>query len=1222
MKPLNVLLAACFFMMSFHLLTAQDLKWIYKVGGPTAEYGNAVTIDSDQTIYDITNFMGTVSVGIGLSYTSRGGDDILIRKSNTLGLMQWVKQVGGTRNDVAYDITTDIEDNIFVVGTFQDTLYFGGQPILFGIGNAIFSFILKINSDGQILWSRKLDSSISVTAKSVTAGLAEELVITGHFEGSAIFGSGQAEFNATSNGGNDIFILKMNGNSSQPIKLSQIGGVDHEFAQHHMRDIQNNIILTGDFRNFIDLDPGLGVAQFNSKGITDAFVLKLNGDSEYLWAKTYGSTGVDYGQSVTTDQSLNVILTGRYSETVDFGGPLFNRTAKGGTDIFLVKMDQNGNTLWANSYGDVSNDQGNRVIVNNTGIIYLAGIYRGTIDFNLAFDRKNESISNGGADVFILLLNQDGSYNEHFDLGGIANEQINDIALKQNGELISVGGFGAIVDFDPSSSESNIISSGGLDAFMSNVFICVNPYIKNVRAMKSELCEGERAVVRILEGYLNSATQWSWQRDNCENITFASGTFIDQKITQNTTYYLKGWGGCVLNDQCKRIDVSIFRDSLVYQDIALCEGDTISVGSSRYTTGGVFVDSLLSKSGCDSIVVSEISLFPKYNNINTYTICTGDTIKVGTSAYTLAGTFVDIFQSVNGCDSTIISSITLLPATIENADVTICKGDTITLGGERYHTSGTFIQSSVGSNGCENLLIVKVTVLESIFENSVVICQGDSLIVGLNVYKVAGVYIDSLESSFGCDSIIKTRLSILQNSSFTQDLTICQGDSVIVGSNIYKVTGNFVDTLRNAVSCDSLIFTNLRVLVSPIVVTRYFSICEGDSVKVANNIYTLAGLYIDTISTSSGCDSIINTDVDVTQKFFPEKMSICYGDSVIVGDSVYRETGLYNYVFSNPLGCDSVVRLDLTVFSNYNIEKQFLICPGSVITVGDSQYTEPGVYTNILQSINGCDSVITTTLQWNHVYTQLEFGICQGDSIKVNNKYFKKAGSFTEVILKSNGCDSIINFNLTVFPKFETNVVFEICKGGNVKVGNSTYFNEGNFAETLQSVNGCDSIVYFQIIIINFTPIVFVERDTLKSIFVENAQYQWYECVNGSNRVEIFGAKKFELRVPKSGSYALGITYKGCTYFSSCIDVIISSTETTALEKVSIFPNPVLDRLNIKNIQFTKAEIISVNGTVVLSAQLIEEINSLDLSMLLDGFYILKLSGKNQRTEFHSIVKQ
>jgi len=464
-------------------------------------------------------------------------------------------------------------------------------------------------------------------------------------------------------------------------------------------------------------------------------------------------------------------------------------------------------------------------------------------------------------------------------------------------------------------------------------------------------------------------------------------------------------------------------------------------------------------------------------------------------------------------------------------------------------------------------------------------------------------------------------LTILQNSSFTQELAICNGDSLVVGNSVYRLTGNYADILVNSVGCDSIVFTDLRVLDAPIIVTNVQSICEGDSIHVGGNVYTLTGVYTDTLFTISGCDSIVITDLEVNQKFFAESRNICFGDSVIVGDSTYYETGSYTYIFSNTDGCDSIILLDLKVFPNYLEQNQFLICPGDVISVGDSEYGAPGIYRDTLQTVNGCDSIIVSTLEWNHVSSNLAFEICEGDSIRVNGKIFKNAGNYSEVIVKNNGCDSTINFILTVFPKHETNVVFEICKGGQVVVGNSTYFNEGMYAETLQSVNGCDSIVFFQIIIINFTPFISVERDTLKSIFVEGAQYQWYECVNGT-RVEIFGAKNFQLRIPKSGSYALGITYKGCTYFSNCLDVIISNTENSILDKVKIFPNPVVDKLNFVNIHYTTAEIISINGSIIMSARLVEGINAIDMSDLTNGFYILKLTDKSQQSEYHNIVKQ
>ena len=560
------------FISGYAVSSAQELKWIYKIGGLTAEYGSGVVIDPDQNIYDISNYMGTVSVANGLSFVSKGQEDILIRKSSPLGILQWVKQLGGKGQDLSYDIAIDNEKNVFIAGTFRDSLFLGNQSILQGSVDKQSSFILKINPDGNLLWAQKLVSDIAVNIRCITAGGPNDLVVSGSFEGSAVFNN---QLTLNSNGGNDIFILKMNGNTGLPTFLRRIGGSEQEFASQHSIDNQNNIYVTGDFRQILDFDPGIGENLLNTKGLTDIFLLKLSTSGVFQWAKSYGGIGVDYGQSLVTDQNRNVILTGRFSDNVGFGNTSQALLSKGSTDIFLLKTDQNGNTIWVNGYGDVNADQGNQVMVNQSGVIYLCGIFRGKVDFDPTFEFSSRSESKGGADVFITVYNQDGTYNEHFSLGGIANEQISDFALRNNGELISTGGFGAIVDFDPSLSDSNIFSTGGLDAFLVSIFICINPYLKEIRAVKPEICLGENVLIQVVEGYLNNATQWSWQRNDCSSITFAAGNFLNIPVTQNTTFYIKGWGGCIINDPCKKIEIKVFKDSLRYQLVELCDGATL-----------------------------------------------------------------------------------------------------------------------------------------------------------------------------------------------------------------------------------------------------------------------------------------------------------------------------------------------------------------------------------------------------------------------------------------------------------------------------------------------------------------------------------------------------------------------------------------------------------------------------------------------------------------------
>ncbi|MBK7635148.1 MAG: hypothetical protein IPJ13_13395 [Saprospiraceae bacterium] len=204
-------------------------------------------------------------------------------------------------------------------------------------------------------------------------------------------------------------------------------------------------------------------------------------------------------------------------------------------------------------------------------------------------------------------------------------------------------------------------------------------------------------------GHLNSATQWSWQREKCDNLTFAAGPFLNIPVLNNTSFFVKGWGGCVVNDQCRKIEIQVFKDTLQYQFFELCEGDTIKVGNNRYTSAGVFTDSLKSISGCDSVLITEIVLNKSYKFNDNYQICPGDTVKVGGSRYTFSGVYTNVFKTKKGCDSIIISNISVKPTNIETINQTICEGTSITIGNVVYNSSGTFIQSQPIQMGAKTL---------------------------------------------------------------------------------------------------------------------------------------------------------------------------------------------------------------------------------------------------------------------------------------------------------------------------------------------------------------------------------------------------------------------------------------------------------------------------------------------------------------------------------------
>ncbi len=204
-----------------------------------------------------------------------------------------------------------------------------------------------------------------------------------------------------------------------------------------------------------------------------------------------------------------MLLTGSFSNSIQLPEILTTLSSAGETDVFYAKAADNGAFIWVNRFGGPKSDEGRHITASESGIIYIGGIYRDKVDFNPApgFNNSNESL--GLTDVFISVFNQDGTYNEHYVLGGIAGEQLNGLVLKKNGEVITCGAFGATVDFDPSSSEANIFSNGGLDGFLWNVFVCVNPYIKSVFVEKQQLCPFQNVLIRIEEGILQENSVFS-----------------------------------------------------------------------------------------------------------------------------------------------------------------------------------------------------------------------------------------------------------------------------------------------------------------------------------------------------------------------------------------------------------------------------------------------------------------------------------------------------------------------------------------------------------------------------------------------------------------------------------------------------------------------------------------------------------------------------------------
>ncbi|MFT6175226.1 MAG: gliding motility-associated-like protein [Cryomorphaceae bacterium] len=206
------------------------------------------------------------------------------------------------------------------------------------------------------------------------------------------------------------------------------------------------------------IDFGNGVS-LTSNGGQDAFVLKLDANGNALWARTGGSSGgSDRANAVAIDGSGNVIITGQFSGTASFGALILDAT-DGTNDAFIVKYDSNGNEQWAKQGTGEALDRGLGITTDNTGAVYTTGQFSGNVSFDNAY---TNTIQNA---IFLIKYSASGN-EEWFRWGGGSEESIAyDIASDGNSVFLT-GDYGTTLNFFGTGSTVTLNSG-----FTNSVFL-------------------------------------------------------------------------------------------------------------------------------------------------------------------------------------------------------------------------------------------------------------------------------------------------------------------------------------------------------------------------------------------------------------------------------------------------------------------------------------------------------------------------------------------------------------------------------------------------------------------------------------------------------------------------------------------------------------------------------------------------------------------------------
>ncbi|MDX1476588.1 MAG: gliding motility-associated C-terminal domain-containing protein [Saprospiraceae bacterium] len=582
--------------------------------------------------------------------------------------------------------------------------------------------------------------------------------------------------------------------------------------------------------------------------------------------------------------------------------------------------------------------------------------------------------------------------------------------------------------------------------------------IQVVEAVDDLAITGPQSICIGSEGTLDAGTgyasyQWSDGSSGQTLIVVAAGIYSVTVTSQD---------GCTYVDSAM-VDVSDELVPVISGPDVLCAGDVIvlDVGGGyttySWSTGASDRDIDVDSAGVYSVTVTDASG------------CSGETsITVGE---------VDPVVEIDGDPEICVGDTSVLLASPGFVSYAWSNGsnDSITIA-----TTGDLYQVTVtDANGCTATNAFAVTANQAevpVISGPNQICDGDVAILdagsGYVLYQwsngetgqvidadTSGVYQVVVTDANGCTADASFVLAVIGSEALSQEVEICEGQTYTIGSSVYDSPGIYYDTLTSVAGCDSIVETILDV-VPEIRDSTYATICDGESYPFSGGFVSIAGFYSDTLMSSGGCDSIITLDLDVIIAMDTTVTpQICEGDSIFLGGAWQTESGTYVDMLMSQEGCDSLlVTSILTVSDEIEIDVFPVLCPG------DSLYGIPifndTLITRTFMTASGCDSTVHSYVEVGEVYFEvIDRTICEGDSVWTGSQWITQTDTITESFLTADGCDSTIMYRVLVVDTVLQIIERTICAGDSILIDGVWQTDPGIYSTTYLGPNGCDSTV-------------------------------------------------------------------------------------------------------------------------------------------------------------------
>jgi len=369
--------------------------------------------------------------GQGMCSVTMSNDQTVGALFGTPGQALWAKQLGSPGRDYGHGIAVDANDDVIAVGEFSNTLMAGSTALASGGGTDIY--VVKVAAaTGNVIWAKRLGGTMDDVAFGVAVDSANDVYVAGRFLGSVDFGGGALQGGS----GYNAFALKL-GSDGAFGWARKISGASGSVA-NGIATRGSAVVVVGVYTGSMTID----ATPLTSAGSSDIFAMSMaSATGTTNWIKSFGGTSGDVATDVAIDSADNVVLTGYYAGTVNFGGGALS-TPGNFSDVLLLKLaGPTGAHLLSQHYGSSTHDYGYAVTVDTSNNIYLAGDFGNTADFTCASSLTASQANL--SDAFLVKFTQAGScaWAKGFGGSGLFDRNARGVTVNAVGDVALTGSF-------------------------------------------------------------------------------------------------------------------------------------------------------------------------------------------------------------------------------------------------------------------------------------------------------------------------------------------------------------------------------------------------------------------------------------------------------------------------------------------------------------------------------------------------------------------------------------------------------------------------------------------------------------------------------------------------------------------------------------------------------------------------------------------------------------